>query len=250
MSEDEWIVEEDLWILMRHVESLYLARDSGSLPGFMQAVVTDRKPRLFACAACRYFWSKLTDERGRRAVEVAERFADKNAEEAEIRAARAQASQMLEEWTRAGDHLITLERVRRSSSPDRAAIDLVLWAVGESQDGQALERGSSSLGRINVLESLAVITADRFQLARLLRDLFGNPYRPSTLDPAWLAWRDSTAVKLAQTIYDDRRFDLLPILADALHAAGCCDDAILDHCRGPGPHVRGCWVVNLLLGKS
>ncbi len=55
---------------------------------------------------------------------------------------------------------------------------------------------------------------------------------------------------LARSIYDDRAFDRLPVLADALEDAGCTDAAILDHCRGPGPHVRGCWVVDLILGKS
>ena len=59
-----------------------------------------------------------------------------------------------------------------------------------------------------------------------------------------------TVVQLAQSIYDDRAFDRLPILADALEEAGCTDAAILDHCRGPGPHVRGCWAVDLLLGKT
>ena len=57
-------------------------------------------------------------------------------------------------------------------------------------------------------------------------------------------------VKLARTIYEERRFDLMPILGDALEDAGCGDALILAHCRGPGPHVRGCWVVDLLLGKD
>jgi hypothetical protein len=65
-----------------------------------------------------------------------------------------------------------------------------------------------------------------------------------------LAWRDSTIRKLAKSIYDDRAFDRLPLLADALEEAGCTDADILAHCRGDGPHVRGCWVVDLILGKS
>ena len=59
-----------------------------------------------------------------------------------------------------------------------------------------------------------------------------------------------TVVQLAQVIHNDRAFDRLPILADALEDAGCTDPDTLAHCRGPGPHVRGCWVVDLLLGKS
>ncbi len=84
----------------------------------------------------------------------------------------------------------------------------------------------------------------------LVRDIFGNPFRPVALDPAWLAWNDGTVPKLAQAIYDERAFDRLPLLADALEDAGCTDAEILAHCRGPGPHVRGCWVVDLLLEKK
>ncbi len=81
----------------------------------------------------------------------------------------------------------------------------------------------------------------------LLRDIFGNPLRPITLD---LNWRTSTVVALAQGIYQERDFSAMPILADALQDAGCENADILDHCRGPGPHVRGCWVVDLVLGKE
>ena len=75
---------------------------------------------------------------------------------------------------------------------------------------------------------------------------------PSTLrlKLEWLAGNNGAAEPVAATIYDDRAFDRLPILADALEDAGCDDHDILAHCRGPGPHVRGCWVVDLVLGKS
>jgi hypothetical protein len=84
----------------------------------------------------------------------------------------------------------------------------------------------------------------------LLRDIFDNPFRPVHIDESWLRWNDGTIPKMAQTIYEERRFGDLPILTDALSESGCCDDQILNHCRGPGPHVRGCFVVDLLLGKS
>jgi hypothetical protein len=84
---------------------------------------------------------------------------------------------------------------------------------------------------------------------QLIEDIFGNPFRPTFIDPNWLAWNDGTVVKLAKTIYDNRRWEVMPILADALEDAMCTDRDILDHCRGPGPHVRGCWVVDLILGK-
>ena len=88
------------------------------------------------------------------------------------------------------------------------------------------------------------------QCAICLRDIFGNPFRPASLDPAWLRWNDAAIPRIAQATHDDRRFQDLPILADALEEAGCTSGDILEHCRGPGPHVRGCWVVDLLLGKQ
>jgi hypothetical protein len=80
--------------------------------------------------------------------------------------------------------------------------------------------------------------------------MFPNEYRPVLVDAAWLTWNDATIHKLAHSIYADRAFDRLPILADALEDAGCDNADILAHCRGPGPHVRGCWVVDLILGKT
>lgn len=83
---------------------------------------------------------------------------------------------------------------------------------------------------------------------QLLRDIFGNPFRPVSVDPSWLT---STVVALAEGIYQDRAFDRMPILADALQDAGCDNDDILNHCRDEKPpHVRCCWVIDLLLGKS
>jgi hypothetical protein len=85
----------------------------------------------------------------------------------------------------------------------------------------------------------------------LIRDIFGSPFRPSlTLPPAILAWNDGTIPKLAQAIYDNRRFTDLPILADALEEAGCTNSDILNHCRQPGEHVRGCWVLDLVLTQN
>ncbi len=90
--------------------------------------------------------------------------------------------------------------------------------------------------------------SQRFVLARsLILCVLGNPFRPVAVDPAW---QSSTVISLAQAIYDDRGFDRMPILADALEEAGCTNADVLDHCRGAGPHVRGCWVVDLLLGKQ
>lgn len=85
-------------------------------------------------------------------------------------------------------------------------------------------------------------------LPPLFRDVFGNPFRPVELDPSWLT---STVVALAEGIYAEKAFDRMPILADALQDAGCDSDALLNHCRDPlAAHVRGCWAVDLLTGRS
>ena len=91
------------------------------------------------------------------------------------------------------------------------------------------------------------LEAARRANADLVRDIFGNPFRPVSLDPAW---RTRTAVALARQMYESRDFGAMPILADALQDAGCDNNDILDHCRGPSPHARGCWVVDLVLGKE
>jgi hypothetical protein len=87
--------------------------------------------------------------------------------------------------------------------------------------------------------------------SRLLRDLFGLLlFRPVTLESARLTWHDGLLVSMAQKMYDTGDFLDLPILADAFEEAGCDNPLILNHCRQPGEHVRGCWVLDLLLGKE
>ncbi|MDY3558189.1 hypothetical protein R5W23_001239 [Gemmata sp. JC673] len=85
------------------------------------------------------------------------------------------------------------------------------------------------------------------RMAEVCRDVFGNPFRPVSLSQEW---RTEVAAGLAHHAYRSRRFSAMPILADVLQDAGCEDEQILEHCRGSGPHVRGCWVVDLVLGKE
>src|SRR5262249_43105057 len=86
---------------------------------------------------------------------------------------------------------------------------------------------------------------ERYQcFATLLRDIIGNPFRPVALDPSWLT---PVVQAVAQVIYDERQFADLPVLADALEDAGCDNRDLLDHCREPGEHVRGCWSVDLVV---
>jgi hypothetical protein len=93
-----------------------------------------------------------------------------------------------------------------------------------------------------------VARAEKAVQAAIVRDVYGNPFRPVAFDPSW---RTSTAVSLARQMYEAREFSAIPILADALQDAGCENDDILKHCRDPhGVHVRGCWVLDLVLGKE
>jgi hypothetical protein len=101
---------------------------------------------------------------------------------------------------------------------------------------------------LEVVEGEAEWREERWAQASLVREVFGNPFRPVILAPSWPTWNGGTAVKLARAIYDERAFDRLPVLADALEEAGCDHADLTAHCCGPGPHVRGCWAVDLLLG--
>ena len=111
---------------------------------------------------------------------------------------------------------------------------------------EAVGRSAAGLSSADWTQDVATVR-EASELAAILRDIFGNPFRPVAFDPAW---RTSTAVALAEGMYDRRDFGAIPILADALQDAGCEDEQILSHCRGDGPHVRGCWVVDLVLGKE
>ncbi len=91
------------------------------------------------------------------------------------------------------------------------------------------------------------VVAERSAQCVLLHDIFGNPFCPITLDSSWLT---PTVMTLAQAIYDDRAFDCFPLLADCLVKSGCDSAEILGHLRGSGPHVRGCWALDLVLGKE
>ena len=90
-------------------------------------------------------------------------------------------------------------------------------------------------------------TQERKVHAALVRDILGNLFRPVALDSSWLT---STVTNLGEAIYDERAFERMPILGDALEEAGCSNADILNHCRQSGEHCRGCWVVDLLLGKE
>jgi hypothetical protein len=188
-------------------------------------------------------------------VETASRHADGLATLEELQAAEAlvrQALDSLEGRWRAShgaerialqpthDALALSSQVVRPQAPKAAyyaSSNAPLAAAAIANPGAA--SGDASFTASSATEELAQ--------AGVLRDIFGNPFRAVAFDPRW---RTSTAVGLARQMYESRVFGPMPILADALLEAGCEDADVLGHCRGDGPHVRGCWVIDLLLGKE
>jgi hypothetical protein len=218
-----------------------------ALLGALPRQVSDRKRRLLACACCRLIWDKLRDRRSQKAVEVAERMADGIARDAEIEKAVTQASaahQVAENALR--DYFGTATRPQANHPAFLAfsTTDSALSCLSPNAKAAACTAAISTSNIIHDLEP-----TDEVPLT-LLRCIFGNPFRPPKVSPGWLAWHNATIPRLAQDIYDSRAFDRLPILADALEEAGCTNAEILNHCRQPGPHARGCWVVDLILGKT
>jgi hypothetical protein len=211
---------------------------------FLRGKTSDRKLRLFACACARQLWHVLAreewrrppDDRSRRAVELAEAFVEGRASEEELRAAEgpAQAASNDAFW----------------AAPYPAVEDhfpvMVAAAYAEAAVAAAV---ADTLADSDVLPELDLTRNTTGTEAAIVRCIF-NPFRAVTIDPAWMAWNGGTIPKLAQAIYDERRFADLPVLADALEEAGCDNADLLAHCRQPGEHVRGCWVVDLLLGKE
>jgi hypothetical protein len=207
----------------------------------------DRKLRLFACACVRRVWDLLADPRSRMAVEVAERFADGGASWAELRVAFNAA------WA-AGHGLTGHASVAEAAALECASHDSFAaarnasLAVAQAVVWYAPRRPPGGGDVYDALaDALAAAQADQ---CALLRDLIGNPFRPEKLPTSVLAWNEGTVVRLAGAIYAGGRWNELPLLADALEEAGCGIPAVLSHCRGGGEHVRGCWVVDWLLGKE
>jgi hypothetical protein len=204
--------------------------------------VSERKYRLLLCAAVRRLLPLLLDPRSQRALETIERFADGQALLVEHEAVSAPAFEAYNDARANGyDPAVANAAycITYRSPPDTGR-QVAQAVLKDCQD--ACER-NQHLGFDPELE--------RAVHCRLLRCVFGHPFRPVNLDrKAMLAWNNGTVHQLACMIYEGQGFDVLPILADALEEAGCPDQTILDHCRDEGPHVRGCWVVDLLLGKS
>jgi hypothetical protein len=231
LTEERWLTCDQPSLMIRH-----LIRHLGYDP-------RKRKLTLLSAACLRRVWDWLFDPRSRHAVEVAEQFADGCATEAELRTVREAARQYgLDSSTpiprepHSKVYYSAGEAAWRDHISDvhPYAADATAWCQGETQ--------------------VAITAPEEQAQVQLIRDIFGNPFRPVRCDPSG---QTPTIVSLAQAAYDERALpsghldpNRLGVLGDVLEEPGCADQTILDHLRGPGPHVRACWPVDLILGKG
>ena len=193
-----------------------------------------RKQRLFAVSCCRRVWG-LMRRSCHRGVEIAERYADGEATRKELNNALRWAS------SRAAARSLIRPAMGHAA---RAAAHAASWEIGES-----FAAAADAALRARLIDKGSFAGDVRAQCRDLL-DIFGNPFRPARTHEDWLRWNDGCLVRMARGIYGERRFHDLPILHDALLDAGCDDEEMLAHCREPAGHVRGCWVLDLLLGRD
>jgi hypothetical protein len=249
MTESEWLACTDpevlMWILW------HLARRGTYCP-------SDRKLSLIACACCRerdpggppHGAACHAVAASRLAVEAAERYADGLASREELEGASTAARRAgLSMWMGDGRSPRPLQEAGREVATFALLAGKLSFRLrGDSwfpaEDAVKFDRSGPA----------RVVPARQEKQVGFLRCVVGNPFRPIFLDPAWLT---PAVLNLAQAAYDNRTLPAgtleparLAGLADALEEAGCTEADLLGHLRGPGPHVRGCWAVDLLLGKS
>jgi hypothetical protein len=228
MTEQEWLSDDDSILMLHH----------------LQGKTSDRKFRLFAAACCRRIWPLLAHETHRRAVELAEQFADGLTNLAKMESACRSAARHRDHYRTEYDQMLVCPR------------NVVFSATHSDGFSAACDASSDMFWVVKFWGNRLGLREENYskETAGLIREIFGNPFRREPVDPRWL----TPAVKqLAKAAYEERalpRGDLNPaclaVLADSLEEAGCAETTILDHLRVPGPHVRGCWVVDLFLGTE
>jgi hypothetical protein len=224
MTEAEWLTNSNPYIL-------------GKLPAITE---NKRRVRLYAVACCRGLAQWFHDSRLKKAVDAAEKYADGNLKLATLEGWNSVANEA--HRTCPKPHSVPMQ-----FPPEWQANYAVINATHNDDHINGDRLSKIVLATIGMANDSAMIETQNW-LCHLIRDIFGNPFRSISFD---LSWRTSTAVAIAKQMYESRDFSAMPILADALQDAGCENGDILDHCRAAdGIHVRGCWVVDLVLDKS
>src|SRR6266542_4370132 len=233
MLEQKWLTSADTETMLECL-AYHLA---GRTPGWFDKFLpwrtprldwsNNRKLRLWACACCRRIWNLLPSE-----------------------------SSTDEEWLpvlqlqfRVDNEAISL--FFDSCMEERDFATIAAWGAAWTGSwgrfaGRACLSAAAAVGKDQKAQQ-ALVDQESLHQQALLRDLFGNPFRPASFPREILTWRDGVIPKLARSIYEERGWEHLPILGDALEDAGCSDEEILSHCRNSTPHARGCYVLDSLL---
>jgi hypothetical protein len=265
MTEAEWLTCEDPDAMLTCIQ------DAASV----------RKLRLFCVACCRHLMHLVFFPEFVGALDAAEAHADGRISDAELRDAERSADKAVADGRAYGEGhkgiefavmfaagrwppfdkswpleatRVVLNHTRIGSAnyhPSRIHLpfpDLRSVTGATHEEWQDFIRAVEEHRDIEEANHASLRALEAGKQSALVRDIFGNLLRPVSFNPAW---RTDTAVSLARTVYDSREFSAMPILADALQDAGCADEHILNHCRYANqPHVRGCWVCDLVLGKA
>lgn len=238
MTEAEWD-RTDEWRPMWSVLIASAGRDG--------VRARDRRFRLIACALCRDVWTLLTDEKSRRAVETAEQFADGLSEEARLRSMGSRAWSV---WS-PGE---AVQTDAAGSNGRRGSENGAAFMAAEVTNRRAARAAALAAGSIPAVRASVPDLESIWGVSNLIREVFGNPFRPVGFAPTW---RSADVMTLAHAAYETRSLpsgrlerDRLRILADALEDAGCTEAAILSHLRGEGPHIRGCWALDLVSNRA
>ena len=210
MTEEEWLKCKNPQLMLK----------------FLATLKKKRKLALFGVACCRRIPRLTQEQSSSAALDIAEHYADRKAKIEELRIANRKALPK-------GDYSHLSRPALKCYLAEHAAL------CNAACNAQLMLR--------QTLEATLNVTAEKACQCALLREIFGNPFQRVRINNAWLT---STVVSLAQQMYDTRDFSAMPILADALMDASCDNETILTHCRGPGPHVRGCWAIDLLTNRE
>jgi hypothetical protein len=235
MTEDEWLTCTGTpGRMMRFLRQHYPIKEH---PAYR------RKLHLLACAGSHRLRGLLAEQGLSRSLtnwwgkilEVSERACDGRATPQEKKQARERVAR---------EHRTAFRRPRMGGTIYLSVRSVVQPSAWDAALG-VLDAGyhAALLGTEPVEEYLAAMCV-------LAREVFDNPFHPRTADPIWLAWNEGTLPRLARALYEERRFHELPILADGLEEAGCCDEHFLGHCRAKAEHVRGCWLVDVFRGAN
>ena len=238
MTQDEWLASEDPAAMLR-----FVAQTAG-----------ERRLRLFGCACCRRIWEVMQDERSRAAVESAEAHAEGEISWEQLRAVYKPAERAYyDAYHRIAGRATNAYDSTPSALGERASAVEAACICAMKHAGTAA--GAHRLAACAVARNWRAqpCPVERKAQAGLLRDVLGDGVMRRAFDPAW---RSRDVMELAQAAYGCRNepsgeleLTRLGVLADALEDVGC-DAVILAHLRSAGPHVRGCWAVDLILGKS